>query len=117
MSKEKEGNIIGRRISELRKQRGITQGQMARELNVSLYTVSNWEQGKAFPAVAMIPKVAEYFDVTTDYLLGYDHGGLSKELMHLILRMPDDRKKLAIQFFQNIDEESQRMRELEKKEE
>lgn len=113
MKKAKEENILGKRIQELRKLRKLTQGEMAKDLGVSLYTISNWEQGKAFPNVDMVPRLAEYFDVTTDYLFGYDHGGLSRELIHLIQRMPEERKRLAIQFFQNIDAQDQQVREME----
>ncbi|MCN75782.1 XRE family transcriptional regulator [Listeria monocytogenes] len=61
---------IGKRISELRNKKGISQLQLAKDLNVSRNTVSMWETNKRAIKNERIIQLADYFNVTTDYLLG-----------------------------------------------
>ncbi|MCR61214.1 XRE family transcriptional regulator [Listeria monocytogenes] len=61
---------IGKRISELRNKKGISQLQLAKDLNVSRSTVSMWETNKRAIKNERIIQLADYFNVTTDYLLG-----------------------------------------------
>ncbi len=62
---------IGKKIKELRKQRGITQEQLAESIGVSFQAVSKWENNIAFPDITLVPILASYFGVTTDELLGF----------------------------------------------
>lgn len=57
------------RLKELRKNRGISQEQVAHDLGLSLRGYQNYEYGLREPNIAMILKLAEYYNVTTDYLL------------------------------------------------
>ena len=61
--------IVGARIAELRKDKNMTQQQLADELLVSNKAVSKWENGGGLPDIATIPKLAEVLGVKTDYLL------------------------------------------------
>ena len=63
---------IGRTIKELRQKRGITQEEFSEALRVSVQTVSRWENGVNAPDLSMLPQLAIYFRVTTDYLLGLE---------------------------------------------
>jgi len=58
------------RIKELRQSRKITQVELAKYLNVSQGTLSFWEQEKYEPDTKSLKKLAEYFGVSIDYLLG-----------------------------------------------
>jgi transcriptional regulator with XRE-family HTH domain len=58
---------IGRQIAKLRKENNITQEELAKNLDVSAQAVSKWENGGA-PDVEMMPRIADYFDVSIDYL-------------------------------------------------
>ena len=60
---------ISDRIQALRKARGITQEQLADAVGVSRQAVSKWEAEQSAPDLERIVAMAEYFDVTTDYLL------------------------------------------------
>ena len=60
---------IAEKIRTLRKERGITQDELASALRVSFQSVSRWENGETYPDIEMIPKIAAYFGVTTDELL------------------------------------------------
>lgn len=59
-------------IKDLRLNRGLNQVELAKELFVTKQCVSNWENGNIIPSVEMLIKIAKYFSVSTDYLLGLD---------------------------------------------
>ena len=58
------------RIQKLRKDKGLMQLELAKIINVHQTAISQWETGKTNPDMATLRLLAEYFDVTTDYLLG-----------------------------------------------
>lgn len=60
---------ISDRIQSLRKARGITQEQLADAVGVSRQAVSKWEAEQSMPDLERVVAMAEYFDVTTDYIL------------------------------------------------
>ena len=61
---------LGKNIYNLRKEKGMTQEEMAAELGVTAAAVSKWEKGATLPDVLMLCAIADYFGVTTDELLG-----------------------------------------------
>ena len=61
---------IGKNILEQRKQKNITQEELAAELGVTAAAVSKWENGYTLPDILMLCALADYFGVTTDELLG-----------------------------------------------
>lgn len=63
---------VGDKIAELRNRRGLSQYQLAKMLNVATSTLGMYETNKRKPNVEMLEKIADVFDVTTDYLLGRD---------------------------------------------
>lgn len=60
---------IGEKIKELRKAQDVTQEKLADYLNISYQAVSKWENGLALPDLSFIPALANFFGVTSDYLL------------------------------------------------
>ena len=60
---------FGERLYQLRTERGIYQKQLAEYLGVSIGTISNYENGVHYPDLETLCRFAEYFNVTTDYLL------------------------------------------------
>lgn len=60
---------LGEKITHLRKKRGLSQEELAITLNVSRQAVSKWETGEAKPDTDKVVALAEYFEVTTDWLL------------------------------------------------
>ena len=60
---------ISDRIQSLRKAKGITQEQLADAVGVSRQAVSKWEAEQSVPDLERVVAMAEYFDVSTDYLL------------------------------------------------
>lgn len=62
--------MLADRLKELRNQKKITQTEFARMLNVANGTVGMWETGKRQPSNDMVVRLADFFGVSTDYLLG-----------------------------------------------
>lgn len=65
--------MLGDRIYELRKQRGLSQVDLAKALGVTKQSVSNWENSNIQPSIDLLVRIAQFFSVTTDYLLGLDN--------------------------------------------
>lgn len=99
--------MIGEKIKELRKNNKITQEQLGNAIGVSKMAISYFEKGKKSPGRESLEKIADYFNVTTDYLLGRSEDPeLSEEenkivteegknIMALIERLPEDERKKA----------------------
>ncbi|MCR5205543.1 MAG: helix-turn-helix domain-containing protein [Lachnospiraceae bacterium] len=64
---------LGINIATYRKKSGITQEQLAEQLDVSVSAVSQWETGKTLPDIAAIPVLCHVLDISSDILLGIDH--------------------------------------------
>lgn len=58
------------RLKELRKEKDLYQKELADKLNIGRTTIANYEQGKRFPDKDTLNKIADYFNVSVDYLLG-----------------------------------------------
>ncbi len=61
---------IGRKISELRKDKNMTQMELADQMGISFQAVSNWERGNSMPDISKLPELAEVLNVSLDELLG-----------------------------------------------
>lgn len=61
---------IGKKIKELRKERLVTQEQLASFLGVTPQAVSRWESEYAYPDIELLPSISDFFSVSTDELLG-----------------------------------------------
>ena len=58
------------RLKELRKEKGISQLKLAMELNTNQNTISRYETGEREPGINELIGIADYFNVSVDYLLG-----------------------------------------------
>lgn len=92
--------MLSKRIRELRAARGISQVKLGSALGVSKQSISNWENDNIQPSIDMLIKIAAYFSVSTDYLLGLEHKELldvtglpAAVLGHLRLLIEDFRTK------------------------
>lgn len=61
---------LGSKIQNLRKNKNITQEDLATELGVTAAAVSKWENDYTLPDIIMLCAIADYFEITTDELLG-----------------------------------------------
>ena len=62
--------LFKERLKELRLERKLSQADLAKELNVSQRSISSWETGFRQPDFETLKRIAKFFDVTADYLLG-----------------------------------------------
>lgn len=60
---------FGEKLQELRKNRGLTQEELAQALFVSRTAVSKWESGRGYPSIDSLKEISKYFSVTIDDLL------------------------------------------------
>lgn len=63
-------NTLGKRIKSLREEKSISQLELAKILNIGNTTLSQYESDKRIPSDIVKKKMAEYFDVSLDYLMG-----------------------------------------------
>lgn len=61
---------FSKRLKELRQKKGLTQQELGTILSVNQRTISYWENSVSEPNYDMLVKIANYFDVSSDYLLG-----------------------------------------------
>ena len=61
---------IGQKICKFRKEKNMTQLELADSLNISFQAVSNWERGQSMPDISKLPEICEILDITIDELLG-----------------------------------------------
>lgn len=93
--------LLGEIISELRKDYGLTQEDLATKLNVSRSTVANWETGNREIDLQSLVKVANIFNVSCDYLLGrtpikYNLNLEDKENCEAIIKIYETLKEFNI---------------------
>ena len=77
---------IGEIIKKLRKQKDMTQEQLAEYLNISPQAVSRWEINSTLPDITLIPTLANIFDVSADVLLGIDVDNKEKRIEDIVSR-------------------------------
>jgi transcriptional regulator with XRE-family HTH domain len=73
MAQGKEGSVISSqfpsRLKGVRKQRGLTQGQLSKRIGADVQRVSRYERGLLVPTTELLAKIAEVLDVSMDYLV------------------------------------------------
>lgn len=60
---------FGKRVAALRKEKGLTQSELAEKLNISNKAISRWETGEGYPEITILPSLAKELGVTVDELL------------------------------------------------
>lgn len=103
-------------LKELRKEKNILQKDVAKELNIKNTTYSNWEVGVSEPDIQSLKKLADFFGVSIDYLVGREAedgvvivsgNELSKdetELINKLRRLDPLNKELAYQYVDFLTE-------------
>ena len=69
MATQNNANSVGKMLSKLRTDKGLTQEQLAKELNVTDKAISKWETEKGNPSQDFLPAIAKFFGVSIDYLM------------------------------------------------
>lgn len=91
--------MLGQNIRMLHQARGLSQVDLGKRLNVSKQSISNWENDNIMPSVETLVQMADFFSVSTDYLLGrtdkqyLDVSGLTQtQITHLQMLAEDLRR-------------------------
>lgn len=103
------------RLKNLRESKGISQQKLALEINVSQTMISKYELGQAEPGISTICKIAEYFGVSSDYLLEISNdkiilpvSGLSEEEKEILFgykRLDAIKKAMLHAYLQGLLQE------------
>ncbi len=87
--------MIGERLLDLRKDAGLTQDELATILKINKHSISSYEREKSEPPDAIKIAIAQYFHVSTDYLLGLTDDPNPYDNHHAILRLPSQLPEAA----------------------
>ena len=87
--------VICCNIAELRKKRGLSQEELACMLDITFQAVSKWENQLSCPDIALIPKIAEIFQVSIDFLFGQEE---KKTMEKHSTEWPNDNNLYAVIF-------------------
>ena len=80
---------IGATIKQLRQEQDITQEQLADALGITSRAVSQWETDRTAPDISQLPALANFFDVTTDHLLGVDIARKEEDVDKILKKVVD----------------------------
>ena len=109
-------------LKELRNRRELSQTEVAKALGISLRAYQNYEYGQREPNIEMINKLADFYGVTTDYLLGRDTGepdtldqlaaefsmtALEKKIVENYLSLPESMRGDLMEFLRKSVKEVQ----------
>ncbi len=94
---------LGKRIMEHRKRLGLTQDALAEKLGITAQAVSKWENDLSCPDIAMLPRLATLFGISTDALLGMDSKVHTAEVVNE--NEDDDHGIFNFRFNSNEDED------------
>jgi len=75
---------FGETVRRLRREKSLTQEQLAQRLNVSFQTISKWERDESWPDISMLPVLAGFFGVKTDDLLGVNEAENERRIEEII---------------------------------
>lgn len=88
---------FGERIKSLRlNQKKLSVAEAAKQLNVASANLNNWERGIAKPPLEVLVKLAAFYNVTVDYLVGYVPNEKTNQLMTVLNNLTDDQKEDAL---------------------
>lgn len=65
-----EKNIFGKRLKQLRIKQNMSQKELSERIGVVRSTITQYETGLRMPSLSMVIKIADYFEVSVDYLIG-----------------------------------------------
>jgi tellurite methyltransferase len=64
---------VAKNISRYRKEKGLTQEELAKHLTITFQAVSKWERANTLPDISMLPKLSHVLEVSIEKLLGYSY--------------------------------------------
>jgi len=98
---------LSKKLIELRKEHKITQEELSKKIGVSRTTLVNYENGRRKPDYEILQRIADYFEVSTDFLLGRDENEFTQDEETFLrdINWPVDKLKEKYDFGDLNDEE------------
>lgn len=87
--------VFANRLRELRIAKKLSQTELAEKLGVSRGSISFYENGERTANIDFIYKIAQFFNVSTDFLLGYDYPGAQTEAVNCIIDFLSDAQRMC----------------------
>lgn len=81
---------IAKTLVSKRKEKGITQEDLAAYIGVSKASVSKWETGQSYPDITFLPQLASYFNISVDELINYQPQMIKEDIRKLYLQLSND---------------------------
>lgn len=78
---------IARNIARLRREKGMTQEDLANYIGVSKASVSKWETGQSYPDITFLPQLATLFNISIDELMGYEPQMCMEDIRKLYVKL------------------------------
>ncbi|OFI45985.1 hypothetical protein BG262_05730 [Floricoccus penangensis] len=96
---------FSKKIIKLRTDKKLTQEDLANAMGITKASVSKWENRQSYPDITLLPRLASYFDVTIDDLLGYEPNLTKEEIREYYEKFTDDFVNLS---FEEVKENVER---------
>ena len=96
---------LGSKITELRKQKGWSQSELARQIDVSREIVGRYERNDAVPSIEVAKRMAGAFEVSLDFLVGNTEQEVDKDTLKRlqeINRLSEENKKMVYTFLDSF---------------
>ncbi|MBO5046779.1 MAG: helix-turn-helix transcriptional regulator [Clostridia bacterium] len=85
--------FIGETLKKLRRERDLTQEELASHIGISFQAISKWERGDGYPDITLLPTIARYFDISIDELIGIDKLASEEQYEAINREYEENRKK------------------------
>ncbi len=95
------GDIFKERITKLRKERGLKRQQVADDLGITRASLEFYEKGKRKPDIEMTARIAKYYNVSADYLLGLSEGKIINDDLQAICKYTGLSDTVVNNYFHN----------------
>ncbi len=83
--------MIGDKLKKLRRNKDLTQEEVAAHIGISYQAISKWERGDGYPDITMLPTLANYFGVSVDELIGMDEISSANKLDEINYKWQENR--------------------------
>lgn len=93
-------------IAQKRKEKQLTQDELAEQMNVSKASVSKWENAQSYPDITLLPKLASFFNISIDELMGYLPQLTKQDIKKKYIKLSND---FVIKPFNEIYQECQEL--------
>ena len=100
--------LIGEKISYYRKQKNMTQEQLANQIGISAQAVSGWEREVGYPDITLLPGISHALGISIDELMGNDEIGVREDIKNFYERFwrldSTGKLKLALEYYHKYPE-------------